>query len=429
MIPLFSGETVSDELKAILEKTVSDCQNSSGSKPLLSKQVQDIIQRIRQGGDTALKELSFQLGDTLVNDSFELSYEQVVQAVERVPDDVKQLLERAANNISLFATAVYQSAKPVTCQQQGISVGLDWRPVERVACYVPGGRYPLPSTALMTTITAKVAGVKDINLVSPRLKDEIIYAGTLAGVSRFYQIGGAQAVAAMALGTESIKPVDMLVGPGNAYVTEAKRQLNGIIGIDMLAGPSEVAIIADKSAKPEHIAWDLLAQAEHDPDARAYLLTDTQALAESVHEVLNRILSEKSSQLAEHLHDGHWGAIFCLNNLQECIDAANQMAPEHLELLVEKPEALKDLLYHYGALFMGHQSPVPVGDYLAGPNHTLPTGKTARFSGGLTPMTFLRAQSWIKVEKEGSALLKDAGQFSELEGLHAHYESANARNM
>lgn len=421
MMPVYQNEAAWSELQKLAGL-------SAKKDPLLIHTVQTILEQVRLEGDEALRGFSRQFGDPVL-DGFTLSPVQVEEALCQIPEETRQLLQRSAENIRLFAQAVMRSVQPVALKQSGFTVGLDWRPVERVACYVPGGRYPLPSTALMTAITAQVAGVSDIVIVSPDLRPEIIYAGTLAGVKHFYQLGGAQAIAAVAYGTGSIPRVDMVVGPGNAYVTEAKRQLQGVIGIDMLAGPSEVAIIADKDANPVWVAWDLLAQAEHDSNARAYLLTDSRELGEQIVNVLEKITAEKLD-LPEHLRQiQNWAQAFIFSSLEDCAVAANLMAPEHLELLVKKPEALKPLLRHYGALFMGYYTPVPVGDYMAGPNHTLPTSRSARFAGGLNPTVFLRAQSWIQIENEaqGQALLAEAEMFAFLEGLQAHASSARYR--
>jgi histidinol dehydrogenase len=279
----------------------------------------------------------------------------------------------------------------------------------------------------MTVTTAKVAGVPEIILVSPRLCDEVIVAGHLAGATAFYQLGGAQAIAALALGTETIQSVDVIAGPGNAYVTEAKRQLQGTVGIDMLAGPSEVGIIADAQANPRWVAMDLLAQAEHDPMARAYLMTDSMVLAEAVQQAMVSLMDEITLPgfLAESIHES---AILVLDSLEQCAEVANQMAPEHLQLNIADPPCLRPLLLNYGALFVGYRATVPFGDYMAGPNHTLPTGRTARFCGGLTPLTFLRPQSWIEVPAGGGKrLARETADFAALEGLHGHAAAAKFR--
>lgn len=392
----------------------------------LEQSVKAVIQQVREDGDSALRELGQRFGDT-IPETFLLSDTDIQAALNRVPAPTQALLTRAADNIRIFAEAVMQSVQPVSLNRENFQVGLDWKPVERVACYVPGGRYPLPSTALMTSVTAQVAGVREICIVSPQLCDEVIAAGKLTGVQRFYQLGGAQAVAALAFGTESIAPVDMIVGPGNAYVTEAKRQLLGVIGIDMLAGPSEVAIIADANANPHWVAADLLAQAEHDPDARAYLLTDSKTLATGVVKALEEIISSRNKLPSFLTKSNDWGRIMILSSLSDCIEVVNALAPEHLELQVAEPEKLKSQLQHYGALFMGYHTPVPFGDYMAGPNHTLPTARTARFSGGLNPLTFLRPHSWIHASEQSQSLAMDTENFAKLEGLTAHALSASAR--
>lgn len=420
MIPIYQGAEVVAQLQRIQQQMIQP------DNAAIRETVQTILEQVRMDGDAALCRLCQQFGDPVL-DGFALSSSQIHSAVEEVSAETQELLHRAANNIRAFGEAVMQSVQPTRLAHDGFSVGLDWRSVERVACYVPGGRYPLPSTALMTAITAQVAGVPEICIVSPDLQPATVYAGTLAGVTRFYGLGGAQAVAAMAYGTVSIPAVDMLVGPGNGYVTEAKRQLQGIIGIDMLAGPSEVAIIADVQAKPEWVAWDLLAQAEHDPNARAYLFTDSSTLAEQTQQALQIIIQQHTDLPAYLRETPDWGGIFVLPSIPQCIDSVNALAPEHLELLVADPLPLKAHLKHYGTLFMGYYTPVPVGDYMAGPNHTLPTGRTARFSGALSPMTFLRPQGWIQSSANASGLLMDTQNFARLEGLTAHAWSAASR--
>jgi histidinol dehydrogenase len=278
----------------------------------------------------------------------------------------------------------------------------------------------------MTAVTAQVAGVKDICIFSPDLRDIILFAGLQAGVTEFYEVGGAQAVAAAAYGTKMIRPVDMIVGPGNAYVTEAKRQVFGTIGIDMLAGPSEVAIIADGQANPEWLALDLLSQAEHDPSSRAYLFTDSESIADAVAQAIDGKLD--SIKLPDFIDIALSGsAIVLLDSMEQCIEAANLVAPEHLQVQVSDPTTIKPRLKNYGALFMGYHATVPYGDYMAGPNHTLPTNRAARFTGGLNPFTFLRQQSWVHVKTQAEDLPRLTAEFANLEGLVAHAAAATAR--
>jgi len=454
MIPVLTA----DDAQAFLQKLEAP---SLETRPEITQRVQDIIESVRSHGEHGLRDIAARLGDP-TPERFELSPDEIGTALKLVSPDTMRILQRAADNIRRFGEAVLSAAKPVYLTTDFGAVGLDWKPVERAVCYVPGGRFPLPSTALMTAITAQVAGVSEIAIVSPDMRPETIAAGHLAGVKRFFRLGGAQAVAAAAFGMGGLFRADMVVGPGNAYVTEAKRQLQGIIGIDMLAGPSEVAIIADDDANPDWLAKDLLAQAEHDADARAYLFTPSESLAKKTQAAISEILATHP-ELPKHLFsptlvdpvptDIHirklsrataenppsegggdkvspnveWGAILVLKDIAACIDASNGMAPEHLELMVADPDSLKDQLTHYGALFMGYETSVPVGDYLAGPNHTLPTARSARFSGTLSPMTFMRPQSWIKRSAASKDFIADVASFADVEGLHAHALSARCR--
>jgi len=390
----------------------------------LITQVGELLSQVRTGGDKALQAICQRLGDAtprtlMPNDA------EVLSAIASVDPDIRGVMERSAERIHRFGEAAIQGAQTVFVSDDAVESGLRWQPVRSVGCYVPGGRYPLPSTALMTAITAKVAGVAEVWIVSPQLGPEVLLAGQLAGVSGYRQVGGAHGVAAMAYGTETITPVTMMVGPGNAWVTEAKRQLQGVIGIDALAGPSEVVLIADSGANPDWVAVDLLAQAEHDPNARAYCLTDSMEQAQAIQQALEKVLT--TLPLASFLKDSlaHSG-IVVLETLEACAQAANSLAPEHLALMVENPDALTTYLTDYGALFMGYNTPVPVGDYVAGPNHTLPTSRAARFSGGLTPWTFLRPQTWMRTV-DAKTLCGDAAAFAVVEGLEAHRASAAAR--
>ncbi len=419
MIPIYQHQDAEAKLRALSTGSFDHVNDG------VTDTVRDIIAQVKNNGDDALRQLAEKFGDA-VPETFLLTQHQIDQALARVPQDTKRVLDAAASNIRVFAEAVKSSVQPVKIQQADVAVGLDWRPVEKVACYVPGGRYALPSTALMTAITAQVAGVPELTILSPRFGDEVIYAGSLAGVTRYVQLGGAQAVAAVGFGTQSIPRADMLVGPGNAYVTEAKRQLQGVLGIDMLAGPSEVAIIADSGANPAWVAVDLLAQAEHDPDARAYLFTDSLKLAEAVAaEIPKQVTALKLPAFMQT--SLQQSGIFVLSSLDACVGAANQLAPEHLALMVSEPERLKSKLTHYGAVFLGYGTTVPHGDYLAGPNHTLPTARSARFSGSLNTLTFLRPQSWIQVQPSAKNFNQTTEAFAHLEGLTAHARAAGIR--
>ena len=387
----------------------------------LSDTVRTVIGQVRSRGDDALLELARRFQDP---EKLKLETEEVREICERLDPDTKALLERAAGRIRRFAQAVMDSLKPVSIQGEGYTVGQRFQPVRRVGCYAPGGRYPLPSTALMTTIPARVAGVESVSLVCPPPPPAVLYAASLAQVDHFYCVGGAQAVAALAYGTDTIEPVDMVVGPGNAYVTEAKRQLQGTIGIDMLAGPSEVALIADDSANAKWVALDLLAQAEHDPMAKVCLITVSESLAQAVLKELEQNADPKPDFIAESLGGS---ALLVLADLSECLRASERFAAEHLQVYSEEP-SLREALKDYGALFIGPYSAVALGDYGSGPNHTLPTGRAARFSSGLSPLTYLRTQSWLEATPDAQVLFADTVKFAELEGLHLHAASARARS-
>ena len=443
MIEVYEGEAAGKFLQAFTDpqNAAGNAEASAPSDAQSTQQkveavVKEFIEIVRTKGDQGIVEIALKLKDIVDSDDgieqqsttnrFALSEEAIAAAVAKVDKASRETIELAASRIREFGSAVVKSIKSVEVDCGEFQTGIEHRPVRRVACYVPAGRYPLPSTALMTAVTAQVAGVEEIVIISPRLEKEIIYAGTIAGVKEFYEIGGAQAVAAMAFGTNTIKPADMVVGPGNAYVTEAKRQLQGIIGIDMLAGPSEICVIADSGANPEWLSLDLLSQAEHDPDARAYLLTTDKTLAIKV---AKQIVDDvKRLELPEFLSISLAGsAIIVLDSIEDCCAAADKIAPEHLLLAVRNPEELKTRLTNYGALFLGYGCTVAFGDYMAGPNHTLPTNRSAKFQGCLSPLTFLRAQSWIRVKTQAPSLAVNTADFANIEGLTAHAAAATAR--
>jgi len=418
MIVTYKNEAAQDWIDASVAGAVPDNDSE------VSKSVDQIIRRVREEGDKALIELSRKFGDEML--AMPLPSETINKAIDAVAAETKQLLMRAAKRIAQLGEAVTRQMKPVKVQHDEFEVGISFQPVERVACYVPSGLYPLPSTALMTTITADVAGVKEIAVFSPKFTNEIIFAASLSGATEFYQVGGAQAVAAAAFGTESIKRTDMVVGPGNRFVAEAKRQLQGTIGIDMLAGPSEVVIIADNEANPLWLALDLLSQAEHGPDSRAILITTDKSVAKNVTGEIEKIIKQglAPEYIAKSLAQS---AILVVPSLEECADAANQLAPEHLELQVKNAKELKPQCTNFGAMFVGYEATVPYGDYMSGANHTLPTMRAARFAGALTPLTFLRPQSWLAIAKTASALSTDTANFAKLEGLNLHEAAAAAR--
>ena len=389
--------------------------------PAHTQAVEAILKQVKAGGDAALRQLADKFGDPAPGPI------DLDALIKQLPEGDKRALEQAADNIRNFAEKVMSSIQPFRLEQPEFHAGMHWQPVQRAACYAPAGRHPLPSTVLMTGLAARAAGVAEVCLLCPRPDPAVAYAARLAGLDPVYQLGGAQAIAAVAYGTETIRAVDMVVGPGNAYVTEAKRQLQGIIGIDMLAGPSEVTIIADAGANPRWIAADLLAQAEHDPDARVVLLCWDASLLEPVTIELHHLYQSGGYPdfLPESLRQS---ALLCLKSPEECAAAANQLAPEHLHLAMQNPGIIQSLLRNYGGLFVGYHSTVPFGDYGAGPNHTLPTAATARFASGLSPLTFLRAQCWLQVHPHCPELVKNTVQLAQLEGLYGHATAAQLRH-
>ncbi len=401
-------------------KTTDWIQNLT-QPPGHTQAVEVILEQVKTGGDASLRQLAEKFGDPAPGP---VDLDPLIQLL---PEPDKRALERAADNIRDFAARVMASIQPFRLEQPEFHSGMHWQPVPRAACYAPAGRHPLPSTVLMTGLAARAAGVPEVCLLCPRPDPAVAYAARLAGLDPVYQLGGAQAVAAVAYGTETIPRVDMLVGPGNAYVTEAKRQLQGVIGIDMLAGPSEVTIIADAGANPRWIAADLLAQAEHDPDARVVLVCWDESLLEPVTIELHNLY--QSGKYPDFLPQSlRQSALLCLQSPEECAAAANQLAPEHLHLAMRHPETLQPFLRNYGGLFLGYHSTVPFGDYGAGPNHTLPTAATARFASGLSPLTFLRAQCWLQVHPHCPELVRSTVRLAQLEGLHGHAAAARLRS-
>ncbi len=413
------------ELKRLSSRTTQTQQGEAGER------VEAILTAVRDRGDAAIADFTERF-DGFRPEPMAVSPEALEQAWTSLPTNLRDALELAHRRITDF----HQRQRPADLAvtgPHGEQLGRRWRPVERAGLYVPGGRAAYPSTVLMNAVPARVAGVKDVVICSPAGRDGavnpvVLAAAHLAGVKTVFRLGGAQAVAAMAYGSESVPKVDVISGPGNLYVTLAKQAVYGQVAIDSLAGPSEVLVIADHSAKPDQVAADLLAQAEHDPLAAAVLITTDPALADGI----NAAVAE---QLADHPRQGiceaalrEWGLVVVCGDLESCARLSDSFAPEHLELLVERPEPLADRIQNAGAIFLGPWSPEAVGDYLAGPNHTLPTCGAARFSGALSVETFMRHTSLIgfnraALEATGSAVQELATS----EGLHSHAESVRRR--
>ncbi|MFH1844253.1 MAG: histidinol dehydrogenase [bacterium] len=377
-----------------------------------------ILATVRRDGQESVIHYSRCFGDLGPDDQLLYDVDELTAALERIPADQRQLLERTADRIASFATAQRSCLQDLKLPVAGGRAGCRYLPVTRAGCYAPGGRFPLPSSLLMTTVTARVAGVQEIVVASPRPGDLILAAAALGGAQQLVATGGAQAIAALAYGAGEIPACDVIVGPGNRFVTAAKQLVAGQVGIDMRAGPSELVILADKTADPATVAADLLAQAEHDPEAIPILVSLDRVLPAAVNRELERQLVDLPTAAIARVALGNGGVVVA-DDLDQGIQLCNGLAPEHLELLTTSPEDLAARMTCYGTLFLGSTSAEVMGDYGAGPNHVLPTGGTARFRGSLSVADFLVGRTWLQLEP-GPALdelVCDVTALARLEGL------------
>jgi len=386
-----------------------------------------IISDIKENGDKSIVEYSKKFGDGNLQ-NLALTENEIDDAIKSVPEDTIESLKYAISNVKKFAEAQFSLLKDLEVDFNGSKLGHKVIPLEIVGAYVPGGNYPLPSSAIMSTVPAKVAGVKKVIVCSPKIQPVTIAACKLAGVDKIYRIGGVQAIAAMAYGSESIPKVDKIVGPGNKYVTAAKKEVYGVCGIDFLAGPSEIMIIADETANPDFIAADMLAQAEHDLEAESYLVTTSAELAESVAKKIDEFLSSlKTSTIAGVSINN--GSIILVENIRQAIDIANRKAPEHLEIAFNNAEQFIDEFTNYGSLFAGNYSAEVFGDYCSGTNHILPTNGISRYTGGLSVFDFVKIQTYQIISKNAAKnhVGPIASKLAEIEGLFAHKLSSDLR--
>ena len=395
--------------------------------------VRKIIKEVRQKGDEALKKFTI-LYDAVSLDDFRVSQQEIKRAEKKVDSSLKKAMAQAAENLKVMSRSQLNSLKNLKRKiKPGVIAEQKIIPINRVGIYVPGGRYPLFSSLLMAAIPARLAGVKEVIVCSPpsfegSLHPVLLYAARLSRVDEIYKLGGAQAVAAMALGTESIKKVDKIVGPGNLYVTAAKKELFGQAGIDFIAGPTELLIIADEKANPAFIAADLIAQAEHDLRARPVLITTEIALAKKVNKEIEEQVKRVSTRETAKRSLAKNGIIIIVKKLEEAIALANRMAPEHLAVFLEKPEQIIDKLLNYGSLFVGEYTSEVLGDYSSGLNHILPTNSASRYTGGLSVRDFLKFQTVLRVSKKGLSEIGPATrQLAEAEGLEGHANSIKIR--
>lgn len=421
MIKIYEAGKVSDD--EIFARTDS---NSN-----VEEIVADIIENVRKNGDKALREYSLKF-DHAELDSIAVSEEEIDEAYNSVAPEFIRIIKEAADNIRAFHKKQVRNSF-VMSEKGGIICGQRIIPIENVGLYVPGGTAAYPSTVLMDSIPAKIAGCKNIVMVSPpsdsgKINPVILATAKIAGIDKIYKVGGAQAIAALAYGTESIPRVDKIVGPGNAFVAEAKKQVFGRVSIDMIAGPSDILVIADSKSSAKNVAADLLSQAEHDKLASAVLITDSMELANNVAEEIERQLEKLPRKEITRQSIETNGKIIVVSNLEEAIETANRIAPEHLELVMDDPFEYLGLVKNAGSVFMGRYCPEALGDYLSGANHTLPTGGTARFSSPLSVDDFIKKTQYTYYSEEAlKNVYKDIAYFAEKEGLKAHANSALIR--
>ncbi len=398
----------------------------------VDRAVAAILEDIARRGDEALVECTrrFDRWSPASAADLEVSPAACREALARIGEAERRALETAASRIRAYHG--HQHLKGWRIEEDGTMLGQQVTPLDRVGLYVPGGKAAYPSSVLMNAIAAKVAGVPELVMVVPTpdgaANDYVLAAAAIAGVDRVFRVGGAQAIGALAYGTRTVPAVDKIVGPGNAYVAAAKRRVFGRVGIDMVAGPSEILVVADSTANPEWVAMDLFSQAEHDEIAQSILVTPDRALADRVHESMRRALPAMPRRAIIEASLGNRGAIIEVRDLDEACALANRIAPEHLELAVADPDALLPKIRHAGAIFMGHYASESLGDYCAGPNHVLPTSRTARFSSPLGVYDFQKRSSLIRVARDAAVTLgRTATTLARAEGLEAHARSAELR--
>ncbi len=398
----------------------------------VARNVTHIIKRVRDEGDVALRDLTrlFDKHD-LAASGWTIDRADCLAAYEGLTPELRAALELAAERIAAYHSKQRPEDRDET-DAQGIRLGARWTPVDAAGVYVPGGRAAYPSSVLMNAIPAKAAGVRRLVMVTPTPNGEVnplvLAAAHVAGVDELYRVGGAQAIAALAYGTDTIAPVDVVTGPGNAWVAEAKRQLYGVVGIDMVAGPSEIVVVADGKNDPDWIAADLLSQAEHDPTSQSILFTDDAAFADKVAAAVDaQIATLATGATARTSWDAN-GAIVLVPDLPTAMPLVDRLAPEHLELACDDAEPLFDMVRHAGSVFLGRYTPEAVGDYVAGPNHVLPTGRRARFASGLSVLDFMKRTSFLSLDPSGLAAIGPAAvALAEAEGLPAHARSVAIR--
>jgi len=423
MLEILSIEQKSEKLNQILHRTVLPTAQ-------IEKRVEEILSEVKENGDGAIRKYSFMF-DEVDLETFEVSEEEISQALNEINDELMEALLAAKENIERYHEKQLQTGYKIENEISSIQQIIN--PIERVGIYIPGGKAAYPSTVLMNAIPAKIAGVNEIVIVTPpnkegKIKSSILVAAKLAGVSKVLKIGGAHAIGALAYGTETIQRVDKIVGPGNLYVALAKKNVSGIVGIDMVAGPTEVVILADEHANERFIAADLMAQAEHDEMASSIVITTSNELAEKIQQASHDLIEEQPRKEIIQKAFENYGAIIKVNSIEEGLNLVNQIAPEHVEILLKDSEEYVTKIKNAGAIFVGEYTPEPVGDYYAGTNHTLPTSGTARFTSPLSVNDFQKKTSVVYYSKEA---LKAARNYIETianeEGLFGHKKAISIR--
>lgn len=416
----------------LAQMSMEEILDRSGEEQVdVSEAVERIIQEVRQRGDAALYDCAEKF-DGVKLSALQVTEEELEAAAAAVEPEFLRTLEMARDNIAEFHEKQVRNNFVMT-EKEGVVLGQRITPIEKAGIYVPGGTASYPSSVLMNAVPAKIAGVKEIVMVTPpdkdgNVSDVILAAAKIAGVTKIFKMGGAQAIAALAYGTESVPRVDKITGPGNMYVAEAKSQVYGMVDIDMIAGPSEILVLADGTCNPRYVAADMLSQAEHDRMASAVLVTDSRELAEAVQKELEVQLALLPREEIARASVENRGKIILARSMKEAVDAANAIAPEHLEVCVDDPFALLPQIKNAGSIFLGKNTPEAMGDYFAGPNHVLPTSGTARFSSPLSVDDFIKKSSFIYYTKEALSQVKDrVADFAEREGLYGHGRSVTIR--
>ena len=413
--------------KIVKAKSFEAGDLSASLDPDTMADAESIISEVRQDGEVGIRVYARKFNERTDDQPLLIEPNELGAAIGRLDSADVELLKRVAQRIGDFAESQLDCLTELETPVPGGLAGHTIEPIEHVGCYAPAGRYALPSTVLMTVVPAVVAGCEKITLATPNPSDLMLATAAIAGADQVLAVGGAHAIAAMAYGFSDLPRCDLIVGPGNRWVTAAKKLVSGDCGIDMLAGPSELVLVADETADADTIAADLLAQAEHDVEARPFLVTTSQSIAEQVIDSLTKQLERLPTGETARQSLGN-GAAIVAESMEEAVEVCNSLSPEHLELHCEDAETVAQVIRNAGCIFIGHQSAEVFGDYGVGPNHTLPTAGTSRFSAGLNVFTYVRVRTWLQLDSAPQSLIDDTARLAELEGLIGHQQAALKRS-